>query len=76
MGATAEQAWYRRRRHEGLYVKAGGVIQRARDPQGLEVSTPVLLKEDGTQELNPDNAIFKYTKVYNSKPFNALGQIG
>lgn len=75
-GATEAQAWYKRWRHEGLYVKSGGVIQRARDPQGLEVSTPVLLKTDGTQETNPDNAVFKYTQVYGSLPFNALGLIG
>ena len=75
-GATDAQAWYKRWRHEGLYVKIGGVVQRARDPQGLEVSKPVLLKADGTQETNPDNAVFNYTQVYGSLPFNALGLIG
>jgi hypothetical protein len=72
---TYAQAWYKRWRHEGLWVKAGTppVIQRARDQQGQESPKPVLLKEDGTQETNPDNAIFFHTKVFDSLPYSGLG---
>ena len=75
MGATAEQAWYKRWRHEGLYCKVDGIVQRARDPLGQEVTRPVLLKEDGTQEYNPANAVFKRTKVLGALPYSALGLI-
>jgi len=75
-GATAAQAWYKRWRHEGIYVKIDGVLQRAKDHLGQEVSKPVLLNEDGTQKTNPDTAIFRYTQVYGSLPYNALGLIG
>lgn len=72
---TPAQAWYKRWRHEGLWVKAGtpGVIQRARDQQGQESPKPVLLKEDGTQETNADNALFVHTQVYGSLPYSGLG---
>ena len=73
MGATDEQVWYKRWRHEGIYVNLGGVVQRARDPIGQEVTKPVLLKVDGTQEPNPNNAVFIYTKLYDSLPYSALG---
>ena len=75
MGATDAQAWYKRYRHEGMYVKDGSVIRRALDEQGREAARPVLLKADGTQETNPNNAIFKYEKVYDSLPYSALGLI-
>lgn len=73
MGATAEQAWYKRWRHEGIYVKVDGVIQRARDPLGQETTRPVLLKADGTQETNAAAALFKYTKVFGSLAYSGLG---
>jgi hypothetical protein len=79
MGATDAQAWYKRWRHEGLNIKAldsFGVPRfagRARDAIGQEVTKPVLLKADGTQELNPDAALFIYTKLYDSLPYSALG---
>lgn len=72
-GATAEQAWYKRWRHEGLLVKVGGVIQRARDPLGQETTKPVLLKTDGTLETNPSAALFKYTQVYGTIAYSGLG---
>jgi hypothetical protein len=74
-GATDAQAWYKRWRHEGFLVKVGSVIRRATDSQSVEVSKPVLLKTDGTEETNPDNAVFKYTQIYGSLPFSALGLI-
>jgi len=72
-GATADKAWYKRWRHEGMYVKVGGVIQRARDPLGQETSRPVLLKTDGTQETDPSAALFKYTKVFGEAAYSGLG---
>lgn len=74
-GAIASEAWYKRWRHEGLYVLKDGVIQRARDELGQEQSKPVLLKTDGTQETNPNNAVFKYEQVYGSLPYSALGLV-
>lgn len=90
MGATPEQAWHKRWRHEGLYVRdmvvnpdagdpgaplliPGNSWSRARDPNGQEVTKPVLLKQDGTQEMVPDNAYFAYTQLYGSLPYSALG---
>ena len=76
MGASAEQAWYKRWRHEGLMASPDGNpvnAVRARDHLGQEVSKPVLLKANGEQELNPDNALFNYTQVNTSLPYSALG---
>jgi hypothetical protein len=81
MGATDEKAWYKRWRHEGIYINASPtpdvnvLWQRARDPQGQEVTKPVLLKANGTQEYDPDNAHWFYTKLYDSLPYSALGLV-
>lgn len=77
MGATDAQAWYTRWRHEGIFVKdlASGIHGRARDEYGQEVSKPVLIKADGSQETNPDNALFVYTQLYGSLPYSGLGLI-
>ena len=72
---TNAQAWYKRWRHEGLYVNVGGIVQRARDGQGQEVTKPVLLKTDGTLETNPNSAVFIHSQVYGSLPYSALGLI-
>jgi len=72
---TAAQAWYKRWRHEGLYILDGATVRRATDDQGQEMTKPVLLKVDGTQETNPDNAYFVHTQVYGSLPYSALGLI-
>lgn len=72
---TPAQAWYKRWRHEGLYVKVGSLIQRAVDDQQQDVTKPVLLKADGTRETNPDNAVFIHTQVYGSLPYSGLGLI-
>lgn len=72
---TNAQAWYKRWRHEGLLVSNGFVIQRATDDLNQEVTKPVLLKLDGTQETNPDNAYFFHTQVYGSLPYSGLGLI-
>ena len=71
---TDAQAWYKRWRHEGIYVDDGtGLIRRALDQNGQEVTKPVLLKSDGTQELDPNNAYFVHTQVYGSLPYSGLG---
>jgi hypothetical protein len=88
MGATAAQAWYKRWRHEGLYVREPSAddiinqtdpdtwpIARARDNIGQEVTKPVLLNSAGTKQDDPDNALFFYTQLYGSLPYSALGLI-
>ena len=74
-GATDAQAWYKRWRHEGYYVKKGSIVVRATDSLGQEVAKPVLLKADGTQETDPDAAVFYYTQVYGSLPYSGLGLV-
>lgn len=74
-GTTPAQAWYKRWRHEGLLVKSGSIIRRALDALGQEKTKPVLLKSDGTEETDPDNAFFVHTQVYGSLPYSALGLI-
>ena len=72
---TDAQAWYKRWRHEGLLVRstAGGIIRRATDGMGQEVTKPVLLKADGTVETDPAAAVFNHTQVYDSLPYSGLG---
>jgi hypothetical protein len=72
---TPAQAWYKRWRHEGIMVRRGGKMARAIDDLGQEVSKPVLLKLDGTQEINPNAAVFIHTQVYGSLPYSGLGLI-
>jgi hypothetical protein len=80
MGASDEQAWYKRWRHEGLLARydvteenPNGVIRKATDNFGQEVSRPVLLRTDGQIEFNPDNAVFIYTRIYDALPYSVLG---
>lgn len=72
---TTVQAWYKRWRHEGLLVMKDGVLQRAIDELGQEKTKPVLLKLNGEEETNPDNAVFVHTQVYGSLPYSALGLV-
>ena len=72
---TNAQAWMKRWRHEGLYVKVGARVVRATDENQQEMTKPVLLKVDGTQETDPDAAYFFHTQVYGSLPYSALGLI-
>jgi hypothetical protein len=80
-GASDAQAWYKRWRHEGIFINGAddpdvdNFPVRARDQLGQEVSKPVLLKTNGDQELDPDNAVFIYTKVFDSLPYSALGLV-
>lgn len=72
---TAAKAWYKRVRHEGFYVRdtVSGRIHHAVDGNKDPVSRPVLLKADGTQETNPDNAVWLQFQTLGSLPFSALG---
>jgi hypothetical protein len=78
---TDEKAWYKRVRNEGYYEKivdpfsSSEIIVQATDANGKPVTRPVLLKEDGTRETNPDNAHWLEFQVYRSLPYNALGLI-
>jgi len=72
---TADKAWYARVRHEGFYVKEGSRIIRAFDQNGEPMTKKVLLKQDGTRETNPNNAVWLEFKRFGSLPFNALGLI-
>jgi len=81
MGATAEQAWYKRWRHEGLLVRRLNALDELSEPargidaMGQEITKPVLLKANGQEEGNPDAALFIYTQIYGSLPYSALGLI-
>jgi hypothetical protein len=72
---TPAQAWYKRWRHEGLLVNSGGFIRRALDSNQQEKTKPVLLRLNGEEETNPDNAVFIHTQVYGSLPYSALGLV-
>jgi len=74
-GTTPAQAWYKRWRHEGLLIRDGGIIRRATDQLGQEVTKPVLLQVSGQRETDPDAAYFFHTQVYGSLPYSALGLI-
>lgn len=76
---TPEQAWYKRVRHEGLLVRAApeeepkiGWDTGSTTP----ITKPVLLKEDGTRETDPENAHWLFFQTLGSLPFNALGLLG
>jgi hypothetical protein len=76
INTTAERAWWHRSVHQGMYVRrtAGTEPTRAVDLVTKDLMTkPVLLKEDGTRETNPENAFFIEKQLYGTLPFNALG---
>lgn len=72
---TAAQAWYLRWRHEGLLVLNDGAKRRAGDDFQQDVTKPVLLKLNGEEETNADNAVFIHTQVYGSLPYSSLGLV-
>lgn len=74
---TAARAWWKRVRHEGFLVRdaAGEPPHIAWDGNKTPVTRKVLLKENGTEETNPDNAYWKEFQTLGSLPFNALGLI-
>lgn len=75
---TPDKAWYKRVRHEGFLVRdsAGDYPHIAWDEKTKSpVTKPVLLKENGTRETNPDNAHWLQFQTLGSLPFNALGLV-
>ncbi len=61
-------------------VTAGGTgyrtrIVRAVDDNKEPTQTPVLLKLDGSRELNPNNALWLETQLYGALPYSALGLV-
>jgi len=75
---TADKAWYKRVRHEGFMVRdaAGEEPHHAWDKKTkTTASRPVLLKEDGTLETDPENAHFLEFRTLDSLPYNALGLV-
>lgn len=76
--SSPARAWWTRFRHEGYLVRgaerdAATEATHALDAAGDKVSKPVLLKEDGTQETDPEKAIWLERPMLYSKPFNGLG---
>jgi len=74
---TAARAWWKRVRHEGYLVRdaAGDKPHIAWDGNKTPVTRKVLLKQNGTEETDPDNAFWKEFQTLGSLPFNALGLI-
>ena len=75
---SSERAWYARVLNEGYYVKATASDDKTVlgiDNNKKDTTKPVLIKEDGTQEFDPDNAHWLEFKIYTPLPYNALGLI-
>lgn len=71
------RAWWKRVRHEGFQVRAvaDGDIFHGKDSEGEFISRPVLLKEDGTVETDPENAHFLEFETVFALPYSDLGFI-
>jgi hypothetical protein len=78
------QAWYKRVRHEGYYVSLGQdslegkTYGRALDADGMPVSKPILLAEDGTALPIPEDAlavepVWFLFPMFESVSFSAMG---
>lgn len=70
------RAWWKRVRHEGFLVRQlpGAEPEPAWDlVTKTRATRPVLLKEDGTRETDPENAIWLEFQTLNYLPFSALG---
>ena len=75
---TADKAWYKRVRHEGYLVRdtAGDEPHIAWDEKTkTPVTKPILLKENGTREPDPDNCHWLEFQTLDNLPYNALGLI-
>jgi hypothetical protein len=75
---TPDKAWYKRVRHEGFLVRdSAGASPHIAFDLGTRspVTKPVLLKENGTLETNPDAAFFQQFQTLGSLPYSALGLI-
>ena len=75
---TADKAWYKRLRHEGYLVRdaAGETPHIAWDEKTkTPVTKPILLKEDGTRETDPDNCHWLEFQTLDSLSYAALGLV-
>jgi len=73
-----ERAWWKRVRHEGLLVRdfAGALPRPAWTPGTKTISTrPVLLKANGTEETESENAYWLEFETTLSLPYAALGLV-
>lgn len=72
---TADHAWYKRVRHEGYTIRETAGADPIPAPDGHKGTTriKVLLKNDGTRETNPANAVWLEFKQYEPLPYNSLG---
>lgn len=71
--STPAKAWSVRVKHEGFYEKIGSIIKKAVDDNKEPVSSPVMLKADGTRETDPEIGHWLEFDIYNPLPYNALG---
>jgi hypothetical protein len=74
---TADKAWFKRVRHQGLLVRdsPGGTIRPAWDDAKTIATRPVLLKENGTQETDAESAFWLEFETTFSLPYAALGLV-
>lgn len=75
---TPDKAWYKRVRHEGLMVRAtpGAEPEPATDLKTKTIATrPILLKEDGTRETDPESAFWLEFETTRALPYSALGLV-
>lgn len=73
---TPEKAWWKRPRHEGVWVRdtPGGKVYHGWDEKTKAPTTKrILLKEDGTRETDLENAHWLEFQTLGSLPFFALG---
>jgi hypothetical protein len=76
---TAEKAWHKRVRHEGVWVRdtAGGPVRQGWDDTTKQpTSKPIQLREDGTAyPKDSTEAFWLEFQTLGSLPFNALGLV-
>ena len=80
INTTNSKAWWSRIRHEGFKIKvanpiSGGdefIYPHAVDDSGKEVTKPVMLKEDGTAETDPEVAFFQEWEVHKTENLNSM----
>ena len=77
---TADKAWFKRYRNEGYMIRVNafdglGIRKRKKavDFFKTESNTPILLNDDGEEEVDPNRAVWLYAQVYGSLPYSALG---
>ena len=73
---TPDKAWFKRVRHEGVLVRDTPTDEphiawdlKTKTP----VTKPILLKQDGTREENPENAFWLEFETLGKLPYSALG---